>query len=192
MAKLFVGWFFASNMMNYAQTKKYFGKGRYMWDNPEGYRNQAFLSKESDGSTRYLQLSKALTEIYDDIDHPMKTLAYKVSAPVQAAVKVMNWATAKAYFPGAEPENPLMAAVHAYEPMITAGNSAYGGLPLKRGPSKNKVEAVLDEYYRGGMKNQALFQEAMQTGIEQGYDMGKLDRAVRANRTRKERQELLK
>jgi hypothetical protein len=191
MAKLFVGWFFASNMINYAQTKKDLGKGRYMWENPEGYRNQAFLSKEKDGSTRYLQLSKALTEIYDDIDHPLRTGAYKLSAPLQAAVKVYNWATRSAYSPGTEPENPLMAAVHAYEPMITSGNSAYGGLPLKRGPSKNKVEAVLDEYYKGGMKNQALFQEAMQTGIEQGYDMSKLDRAVRANRTRKERKALL-
>jgi hypothetical protein len=191
MAKLFVGWFFSSNMINYAQTKKHLGKGRYMWENPEGYRNQAFLSKEKDGSTRYLQMSKALTEIYDDIDHPMRTAAYKMSAPLQAAVKVYNWATKSAYSPGTEPENPLMAAVHAYEPMITAGNSAYGGLPLKRGPSKNKVEAVLDEYYKGGMKDSALFEEAMQTGIEQGYDMSKLDRMVRANRTSKERRALL-
>lgn len=192
MAKLFVGWFMASNMVNYAQTKKHLGKGRYMWENPEGYRNQAFLSKEKDGSTKYLQLSKALTEIYDDIDHPMRTAAYKLSPPVQAAAKVMNWATAKAYYPGAEPENPLVAAAHAYQPMITAGNSAYGGLPVKSGPSKNKVEAILDEYYKGGMKNAALFQEAMQVGTEQGYDVGKLDRAVRAARTSKERKALLR
>lgn len=191
MTKLFVGWFFASNMINFAQTKKYLGKGRYMWENPEGYRNQAFLSKDKDG-TKYLQLSKALTEIYDDIDHPMRTLAYKISPPVQAAAKVMNWATAKAYYPGIEPENPLMTAVHAYEPMITSGNSAYGGMPVKRGPSKNRVEAMLDEYYKGGMKNPALFQEALQVSVEQGYDVGKLDRAVRANRTRKRNSEMLK
>lgn len=192
MTKLFVGWFFASNMINYAQTKKHLGKGRYMWENPEGYRNQAFLSKEKDGSTRYLQMSKALTEIYDDIDHPMKTAAYKLSPPVQAAVKVYNWATSSPYSPGTEPENPLVAAAHAYQPMITSGNSAYGGLPVKRGPSKNSVEAILDEYYKGGMKNNALFQEAMQTGTEQGYDVGKLDRAVRGARTSKERKALLK
>lgn len=191
LAKLFTGWFFASNMINFAQTKKYLGKGRYMWENPEGYRNQAFMSKDKDG-TKYIQLSKALTEIYDDLMHPAKTAAYKLSAPVQAAAKVMNWATAKAYYPGIEPENPLMTAVHAYEPMITSGNSAYGGMPTKRGPSKNKVEAILDRYYRGGMKDGALFKEALQVGMEQGYDVGKLDRAVRANRSRKMEREMFK
>lgn len=192
MAKLFVGWFFASNMINYAQTKKYLGKGRYMWENPEGYRNQAFLSKEADGSTRYMQLSKALTEIYDDVMYPAKTAAYKLSAPVQGAAKVMNWATARAYYPGVEPENPLKTALHMYEPMITSGQSAYGGMPVKRGPSKNKIEAVLDRYYKDGMKDNALFEEAMQMATEEGYDIGKLDRAVRANRTRKENQAMFK
>ena len=191
MAKLFVGWFFSSNMINYAQTKKYLGKGRYMWDNPEGYRNQAFLGKEKDGSTRYLQLSKALTEIYDDIDHPMRTAAYKVSAPVQAAVKVMNWSTARAYYPGIGPENPAKAVLEMYEPMVTSGQSAYGGLPVRHGPSKNKVEAMLNEYYAGGMKNQALFQDALQVATEQGYDASKLDRSVRGSRSRERNRALL-
>ena len=178
-------------MINYAQTKKYLGKGRYMWDNPEGYRNQAFLGKEKDGSTRYLQLSKALTEIYDDIDHPMRTAAYKVSAPVQAAVKVMNWSTARAYYPGIGPENPAKAVLEMYEPMVTSGQSAYGGLPVRHGPSKNKVEAMLNEYYAGGMKNQALFQDALQVATEQGYDASKLDRSVRGSRSRERNRALL-
>jgi hypothetical protein len=191
MAKLFVGWFFASNMINYAQTKKYLGKARFMWDNPEGFKDQPFLTKDKDG-TKYLQLSKSLTEIYDDIDHPMRTAAYKLSAPLQAGVKVMNWATARAYYPGMAPENPLVSLLHAYEPMITSGQSAYGGLPVHRGPSKNKIEGVLDEYYKGGMKDQALFQEAMQMATEQGYDISKLDRAVRGAERSKEKAALFK
>jgi len=192
MTKLFVSWFMASNMINYAQTKKYLGKGRYMWENPPEYRNRAFLNKSKDGSTHYLQLSKALTEIYDDIDHPMRTGSYKLSGPVQAAVKVINWAGARAYNPGQKIENPLVSILHSYEPMMASGQSAYGGIPISKGPSANKVEAVFDEYYRGGMKNPALLQEAQQMAIENGYDIGKLDRYVRSNITKEKNRALFK
>jgi hypothetical protein len=204
MAKLFVSWFIASNMINYAQTKKHLGKGRFMWDNPEGYRNRAFLEKTKDGSTRYLQLSKGLTEVYDDFMYPARAvvkgevkplagfLARKTSEPVKAAAKVMNWATSASFIPGQEPENPLTASLEMYKPMIASGSSAYGGVPVYKGPSRNKVKGVLDEYYKGGMKNPALFQEAMQMATEEGYDVGKLDRAVRSARTKKEHQAMFK
>lgn len=189
MTKLFVGWYFSSNMINYSQTKKYLGKGRWMHENPEGYQNQAFMSKDAKGE-KYIQLSKALTEIYDDLMHPMRTLAYKASPPVQAAVKVMNWATARSYYPGVSPENPGQALLHAYEPGLVSGMSAYGGLPVHRGPSKDKIMGMLDEYHRTG--NKALFEEAMQSATEQGYDVSKLDRMVRGAERAKMKKELFR
>jgi hypothetical protein len=188
MLRLFIGWYVTSNMINYAQTKKYLGKGRWMSDNPEGYKAQAFLSKDKDGE-KYLTVSKGLTDIYDDVTNPGGVLARSVSPGVKAAASVMNWMGDNSYHAQVAPENPLTSILHAYQPMWSSGNSVYGGIPVHKGPSKNKVEGILDRYYQGGMKNQALFKEAMATGIEEGYDMKKVDQYVRANRTRKQNQE---
>ena len=193
MAKLFIGWYFVSNAINYANTKKYLGKGRFMQDNPDGYRDQAFRKKDKDG-TQYYQLSKALTEISDDFEHPAKTLVNKTSPPVQSLVKIMEWGNEQHYYsnPYAKPPNPIKTLAEAYNPMFMTGQSAYGSLPVHKGPSKNYVEGMLEEYYSGGMKDARLYNRALAIGEEQGFDFGKLDRAVRASHNSQKRRELLR
>ena len=193
MARLFLGWFTVSNIMNYENTKKYLGKGRYIWDNPEGFRDQVFWKQEPDKSTKYIQTSKALTEIGEDIFHPFRTVAHKASPPIQSFVKAMNWSGGRDYYsnPYEKPESPLKTMAESYDPMIVSGNSALGGLPVRRGPSKNAIMGMIDQWYAGGMKDNRLYNRAFQVGEENGYDVSKLDREVRANRTRQEKRAIL-
>lgn len=193
MIRLFTGWYLVSNYINYKNTQKYLGKGRFIWDNPEGWRDQAFRRKDKNG-TSYYQISKAMTEIADDVMHPIKTAVNKASIPIQDLVKVMNWGHSSAFYsnPYARPESPGKILKESYNPMFLSGQSAYGGLPLHKGPSKNYVEGMLNQFYDGGMKDARLYRRAMQIGLEQGYDISKLESIVKSARTREKNRAMFK
>jgi len=192
MAKLFIGWYTISNVMNYYNSKRLLGKGRWLKDNPEGYRDQVIRSKDEKGTT-YYQLSKALTEIADYI-HPAKTFVHKTSPAVQSAVKLMEWGASKSYYmnPYEKPVGPIDVLKAAYTPMFETGQSAYGGLPVRRGPSKTYIMEMLDRYYSGGEKDSKLYKRANQISDEQGFDFFTLDNMVRSAKSRQENKAMFK
>jgi len=75
----------AMNMLNYAYTKAYEGKGRFMWDNPPGKKTYLFIGKNPDGSERYVRWGKQFRELFEFISNPAEVAGRKISPLLRAA-----------------------------------------------------------------------------------------------------------
>jgi len=78
------------NLLNYAYTKAYTGKGRFMWDNPPGKKTYLFIGYNPDGSERYLRWGKQFRELAEAINDPINVLGRKIS-PIARIAKAQVW-----------------------------------------------------------------------------------------------------
>ncbi len=167
------------NMINYARTKAAFGKGRWLHENPEGQKLNVFWKLNEKKEELYVQGSKASTEVFDDIDHPMKTLAGKASPPVQAAAKIFDWSKAPSGTPYVE--NPFQAGVGMFMPGSISGMSAYDMLPVRKGVSSASVARLFDQYYKTG--NEKYRNDAIRFAEEAGINWESINRYSKGRST---------
>src|SRR4029079_7046743 len=173
MLRLGVSYFVFGNMLNYHNSKRITGKGRWMWENDPGHGNEITWKKDAKGRTLYFQPSKAFTEIYDDIMHPIKTATYKANPMIHAGVKLMNWGMQGTYSQ-LRTEGPMETAKDMFMPRTFTGLNAYGTFPVHKGISHGQVMDMFDKYYKTG--NQKFLDQAMRYGMESGFDVNKLAR----------------
>jgi hypothetical protein len=181
MLRLGVSYFVFGNMLNYHNSQKNSGKGRWMWENDPGHENEIMWKKDPKGRSIYFQPSKAFTEIYDDLMNPAKTLAYKANPNIHAAVKLMNWAVSGSYPSTLPNEGPLKTVAGMFQPRTFSGLNAYGTFPVHKGISHAQVMDMFDKYYKTG--NQKFLDQAMRYGMESGFDVNALARAAKARNT---------
>lgn len=67
------------NLLNYAYTKAYTGRGRFMWDNPPGKKTYLFIGMNPDGTERYLRWGKQFREFAEAIKDPAGVAGRKIS-----------------------------------------------------------------------------------------------------------------
>lgn len=193
MLRMGVSYFVFGNLLNYHNSQKNAGKGRWMWENDPGHEMEIVWRKDPKGRTVYIQVSKAFTEIYDDLTHPAKTAAYKANPNIHAAVKLMNWATSGSFKSTLRTEGPIQTVKGMFVPRTFSGLNAYGTFPIHRGISRAQVMDMFEEYYRTG--NQKFLDQAMRYGMESNFDVTTLERSARARHAgqlrRKEREAIL-
>jgi len=176
--RIALGYYVTANLANYAQTKKYLGKGRFLWDNPEDQKLNVFWKLTPQKQELYAQGSKASTEIIDDLIHPWKTGAGKLGAPIQAAVKIINWSRLPEGQTSIYAQSPLKAAEGMFLPSWSTGMSAYGTLPIRKGVTAGTIARYLDRYYQNGDKD--ALKSAITFGREAGIDVRSLNQAAKA------------
>lgn len=76
-----------SQSVNYRNTKKEYGQGRFTWNNPKGNTLNIFIGRNEDGSERYLRLGKQFREVLQWSTHPLATGGAKASPLVQEIAK---------------------------------------------------------------------------------------------------------
>lgn len=194
MLRMGTSYFVFGNLLNYHNTQKNLGKGRFMWENDPGHEMEIAWRKDNKGRTTYIQVSKAFTEIYDDIMHPAKTLAYKANPLIHAGVKLMQWATSGSY-PSTMPTPGLLQTTKdLFVPRTFSGMNAYGTFPIHKGISRAQVMGMFDKYYTTG--NEKFLDQAVRYGMESGFDVHALERAAKARHSgqirRKEREDLFR
>lgn len=178
------------NVANYVRTKVAFGKGRFMWDNPEDQKLNIFWKLTPKKEELYVQGSKASTEVWDDLNHPMRTMARKASGPVQAAAKIYDWSTASQKTPYME--NPLQATAGMFIPGSISGMSAYSMLPVRKGVTPASIARLFDKFYETGQEKYR--DEAIRFASEAGINWESINRSAKGRATsmrhKKEREAL--
>ena len=71
--------------VNYYNTQKEYGEGRFTWDNPPGKKFDVFWGRNEDGTERYVRTGKQFREPLEWIEDPLEKLGAKFSPVLQEA-----------------------------------------------------------------------------------------------------------
>jgi len=73
--------------VNYANTKKEYGKGRFTWDNSPGKELDIFIGRNDDGTERYLRSGKQFKEVLEWSLDPVLKLGAKLSPLLRESMR---------------------------------------------------------------------------------------------------------
>lgn len=68
-----------ANVLNYVNSKKDDGEGKWLWENDKGYQDKIYLGRGEDGKKIYARPGKQFREIYEWLENPVKKFAGKMS-----------------------------------------------------------------------------------------------------------------
>ena len=76
--------------VNYYNTKKEYGEGKFSWDNDPGHKADIFIGFNDDGTKRYLKTGKQFKESVEWMMNPIKKFGGKLSPAVKEAYKQLG------------------------------------------------------------------------------------------------------
>ena len=79
--------FAMGNMLNYANSKRATGKGKWMWENDEGSKSKIFWDKDDEGRNVYMRHGKQYREVAEFLMNDVNTFMNKLSPTVRAAIE---------------------------------------------------------------------------------------------------------
>lgn len=82
-----------SNVLNYANTKKEFGEGKWMWENDPEHKTFIFLGMDENGQKKYLRHGKQFREIFEWLENPLKKFGNKLAPVTREALTQLSGTT---------------------------------------------------------------------------------------------------
>lgn len=79
--------FLITNAVNYYNTQKFHGEGRFTWQNPTGHELDVLIGYNEDGTERYLRLGKQFRELPEWIMRPEEKLGSKLGPMAKETLK---------------------------------------------------------------------------------------------------------
>ena len=73
--------------VNYYQTEKEYGKGRFTWQNAPGHALNIFIGKNPDGTERYMRMGKQFREVLEWGLDPIKKVGAKASPVARETIR---------------------------------------------------------------------------------------------------------
>lgn len=73
--------------VNYRNTKKEYGEGRFTWDNAPGNKLNIFIGRNEDGTERYLRMGKQFREVVEWGEDPLKKVGAKLSPLLREGIR---------------------------------------------------------------------------------------------------------
>lgn len=75
-----------ANILNYVNTKRYTGEGKYMWENDPKHKTLIFIGFDESGQKKYLRFGKQFREIFEWVGNPLKKFAGKLAPVTREAI----------------------------------------------------------------------------------------------------------
>lgn len=169
-----VTYFSTANILNYVNTQKYLGKGRFIWENDPGKTYHVFLKKDDQGRNVYIMPAKTLVEVVGWFEHPIQTLGAKAAPAIQMMAEALQ--KGNRTLTGFNIPDDQKGVGQFLKRNITPFSMQKSNLaftfPLSRGISKTQVIEMLQSGIEKG--DEKSLQTALKFGIENGYDVGTL------------------
>ena len=73
--------------VNFYNTKKEYGKGRFTWENAPGHALNIFMGRNEDGTEKYLRMGKQFREVMEWGYEPVKKLGAKLSPVIRETMR---------------------------------------------------------------------------------------------------------
>ena len=129
-----------ANMLNYAITKKEYGKGRFMWDNPKGSKTKIFIGKSDTGTEEYMRHGKQFRELFEYFTNPVGKIGGKLNPWVRETIEQFSGHSVggfpqkyadKGFYEGF-PER-VVALGEVFKPYVIDSNSVIGAMGKSKG-----------------------------------------------------------
>lgn len=182
-----VGYYTFANWMNYNNTKKAYGQGRFMWDNDPGKTLDVFSKTDEGGRALYNNYAPAITEVFKWFHDPIKSLGARFNPNLQLMTEFFTGTTLSGYkLPETQRSFTSIMKRH-YAPIIMSGSNEAGLFPTSKGMSSYEVV----KRFEGVIQNGDDPETAIKYGTQNGYDIEKLYNIAQRNVRGKMRKEAL-
>jgi len=176
------------NMINYYNTRRDYGEGRYLWENPDEYSWYPYLYSDENGQPTHLMWGKQFRELPEFIENFSRKLGSKASILLQMASAFFTGKTLGGY---EEPElrdiqnktfleslgtRLKFAITAALVPISFESSTRHNDLislvlPIKKGMTKNQVIDNLANIIQNGTREELI--TMMRFCSEAGYSPGR-------------------
>jgi hypothetical protein len=186
-----LAYYTGANVMNYINTQKYLGKGRFLWENDPGKEFHVFWKKDDTGRNVYMMAGKSLVEVVGWFQHPMQTLGSKAAPAIQMMAEILQHGdrTLSGFNIPENKKGVGQFLKRNLTPFSLGENNLAMTFPLSKGISKTQVIQMLqDGIEKGDTKS---LDKAIKFGIENGYDVSLLRNIALRNIYSKEKKAVM-
>lgn len=82
-----------ASVINYANTKKDDGEGKWLWENDKGFNDKIYMGRDEDGKKIYARPGKQFRELYEWIKNPFKKFGGKMTPALNEVVSQVTGST---------------------------------------------------------------------------------------------------
>lgn len=186
-----VAYFSSANLLNYVNTQKALGQGRFIWQNDPGKQWHVFLKKDDQGRNVYIMPAKTLVEVVGWFNHPLETLGAKAAPVIQMVAEALQKGnrTLTGFNIPEDQQGVGQFLKRNITPFSMQKSNLAFTFPLSRGISKTEVINLIQKGIE--QNDEKALQTALKFGVENGYDVGSLKNIAIKNVRSKVKKEAL-